>query len=64
MAENYDYPPVTVLYGVVVHETRKSGDVEAMRRMADDAQRYLDSMDETRAALEELRAAIRERENS
>ena len=56
--------PIIVLYGGAIHEAIRSGDLEQMRQMESDAQRYLDSMDEVKSALSELSGEIQRRSNS
>jgi len=50
--------PVNVLYGDAIHEATRSGDLDRMWKIESQAQRYLDSVDEVKAALTELRAEI------
>lgn len=52
------HPPHTVLYGPAIHEARASGDVQRMREMEQRAQQYLDSVDDVRSALAELRREL------
>lgn len=63
MAENAG-GPVVILYGVVIHDAIRSGDVERMRQVEADAQRYLDSYEEVKAAHQALSAEIQRRSNS
>ena len=56
--------PIVILYGVVIHDAIRSGDVDRMRQVEADAQKYLDSHDEVKAALGELSNEIRRRTNS
>jgi Domain of unknown function (DUF1843) len=56
--------PIVILYGVVIHDAIRSGDLEQMRQVESDAQRYLDSYDEVKTALGELSGEIRRRSNS
>jgi hypothetical protein len=56
--------PIIVLYGGPIHEAIRSGDLARMRELESSAQQYLDSHDEVKAALEELRSEIQRRSNS
>jgi hypothetical protein len=56
--------PVVILYGVVIHEAIRSGDLDRMRQAEADAQKYLDSYDEVKAAHQALSAEIQRRSNS
>jgi iron uptake system EfeUOB component EfeO/EfeM len=56
--------PIVILYGVVIHDAIRSGDVERMRQVESDAQRYVDSVDEVKSALSDLSAEIRRRADS
>jgi hypothetical protein len=58
------YPPIVILYGVIIQDAIRTGDVEAMRQLESDAQRYVDSVDEVKSALEDLRNEIRRRSDS
>lgn len=54
MSDGY-HGPITTLYAGPIHETARSGDVNAMREMQQRAEQHLA---EVQSALEELRAAI------
>lgn len=61
MAENAT--PI-VLYGGPIQEATRSGDLDRMRQMESTAQQYLDSVEDVKSALDELRGEIRRRSNS
>jgi hypothetical protein len=49
------YPPVAVLYAVSIQDAAKSGDLNRMREMEAQAQKYVG---EVESALAELRSAM------